>query len=180
MSKPQDYDPGDNFSRRVPCGDDRERLVCDTCDFVAYENPKMVVGSVVTWEDRVLLVKRAIEPRLGYWTLPAGFMELNETVEEGAKREAWEEARARVSFDQVLAIYSIPRISQTQVIYRGVLTDPAVEPGPESQEVGLFSWDEIPWEDLAFPTVHWALRQFDRVREQKGFAPFGNEEDGSS
>ncbi len=166
--------PDAAFSRRVPLHDDRERMVCDTCDFVIYENPKIVVGAVATWEDQILLVKREIEPRRGYWTLPAGYLELNETAEQGACREAWEEARAQLSIDQVLAVYSIPSISQIQIIYRATLTTPEVSPGPESQEVGLYSWQDIPWDEIAFPSVIWALKQYEQIIDQKTFPPFSN------
>jgi len=111
-------------------------------------------------EDRILLCRRAIEPRHGFWTLPAGYMELAETVEEGARREAWEEARARIAVEGVLAIYSIARIGQVQVIFRAGLAAPGFEAGPESLDVRLFAWDEIPWDQLAFPSVHWSLRQW--------------------
>lgn len=102
--------------RKIPEGDDRERLVCPDCDYIAYENPKIIVGSVIGEGDRVLLCRRAIEPRAGLWTMPAGYMEVNETVVEGAQREAWEEARARIAIDGVLAVYSIARLSQVQII----------------------------------------------------------------
>jgi ADP-ribose pyrophosphatase YjhB (NUDIX family) len=145
------------FVRRIPEGDDRERLMCPDCGHVAYENPKIVVGSVVAEGDTVLLCRRAIEPRSGYWTIPAGYMELGETVEEGARREAWEEARARIAIEGVLAVYSIARIGQVQVIFRARLDQPGFEPGPESLEVRRFAWGEIPWHDIAFPSVRWAL-----------------------
>jgi len=106
----------------VPDGDNRERQVCPDCGFVNYENPKIVVGSVVVWEDRILLCRRAIDPRHGYWTLPAGYMELNESAAQAAAREAWEEAQAAITIDGLLAVYSIPRISQVQLIYRAHLT----------------------------------------------------------
>lgn len=143
--------------RRVPAGDDRERLTCPDCGFVAYENPKIVVGSVATLDDRVLLCRRSIEPRKGYWTLPAGYLELGETPAQGAIREAWEEARATIAIDHVLGIYSVTRISQVQILHRGRLLDPAIAAGPESKEVGLFAWDDIPWREIAFPTVVWSL-----------------------
>jgi len=146
------------FSRTIPEGDDRERLICGDCGYVAYENPKIVVGSVVDVGGRVLLCRRAIEPRHGFWTIPAGYMELGETVEEGARREAWEEARADLTLDGVLALYSIARIGQVQVLFRARLARPGFEPGPESLEVRLFDWDEIPWDNLAFPSVHWVLK----------------------
>jgi ADP-ribose pyrophosphatase YjhB (NUDIX family) len=144
----------------VPAGDTHERKVCPDCGFIAYENPKIVVGAVCRWEERVLLCRRAIDPRLGYWTLPAGYLELNEASQAGAAREAWEEARARIAIDGLLAIYDIPRISQVQLIYRARLTSPAIEAGPESLEVRLFAWDEIPWHELAFPSVGWALEHY--------------------
>ena len=147
-----------SFIRTTPQGEDRERLTCADCGFVAYENPKIVVGSVVAEGGRVLLCRRAIEPRRGFWTLPAGYMEMGETVEEGAAREAWEEARARIRIEGVLAVYSIARIGQVQVIFRAHLAEPGFEAGPESLEVGLFGWADIPWDGIAFPSVHWALR----------------------
>ncbi len=165
--------PG-SFTRRTPAGDNRERLVCDECEYVVYENPKIVVGTVCTWDQRILLCRRAIEPRKGYWTIPAGFMELNESSEEGACRESWEEARARLEIDCLLAVYSIPRISQVQIIYRARLVDDQVGPGPESLEVRLFPWDEIPWDELAFPSVHWSLRQFHETRDRAQFPAFTN------
>jgi len=158
-----------NFSRRTPDGDNRPRLVCDSCGFISYENPKVVVGSVCTLGDRFLLCRRAIEPRRGYWTLPAGYLEVHETTADGARREAQEEACAEIEIDGLLAVYNIPRISQVQVIYRARLVSPDVAAGPESQEVGLFLWDEIPWDDLAFPSVRWALHHH---REVAGHAEF--------
>ena len=144
----------------VPEGDDRPRLTCPDCGYIAYENPKVVVGAVCTWEDRILLCKRAIEPRIGYWTIPAGYLELNETFAEGAAREAWEEAEAQINITGVLGIYEIPRISQVYVIHRAELTAPEFRPGPESQDVKLVEWSDIPWNDLAFPSVTWALKHF--------------------
>ncbi len=163
-----------SFGRRIPPGDDRERLVCDTCGFVDYENPKIVVGSVVKVDGGVLLCRRAIEPRHGFWTLPAGFMELHETVEEAALREAWEEARARLRITALLAVYSIPRISQVQVMHLAELAEPGFAAGPESLEVRAFGWDGIPWDELAFPSVHWALTQARQVWNEPIFAPFTN------
>ena len=146
--------------RTVPHGDTRERTVCPDCGFIVYENPKIVVGAVVVDGDRFLLCRRAIEPRRGYWTLPAGYLEVNESTMAGAAREAFEEACARISIEGLLAVYDIPRISQVQVIYRARLAEPGFGPGPESLEVRFFGWDEIPWDDLAFPSVHWSLRHF--------------------
>jgi ADP-ribose pyrophosphatase YjhB (NUDIX family) len=148
------------FQRQIPDGDNRERLVCGDCGFVAYENPKVVVGAVVALGQRVLLCRRAIEPRRGFWTLPAGYMELGETIEDGARREAHEEANAHISLEGILGIYSIARIGQVQIFFRAGFADPAAagfSAGPESLEVGLFAWDDIPWAEIAFPTVRWAL-----------------------
>lgn len=160
--------------RMVPPGDDRERLVCPECRYVAYQNPLIVVGSVATWENRILLCRRAIDPRTGFWTLPAGYMEERESTMEGAAREAWEEARARIAVDALLAVYDIPRISQVQLIFRARLLSPEIAPGPESLEVGLFRWEEIPWRELAFPTVLWALREHEARLGQTAFAPAVN------
>ena len=156
---------------RVPPGDDRERLVCNDCGFVNYVNPKIIVGSVATWGDKVLLCRRAIEPRSGFWTLPAGFMEERETTVEGAMREAREEANAEIEIDMLLGVYNIPRISQVQLIYRARLLSPDVSPGPESLDVGLFGWDEIPWPEVAFPSVNWALGHWREVEGKTDFAP---------
>jgi ADP-ribose pyrophosphatase YjhB (NUDIX family) len=165
-----------NFSRRVPVGDDRDRLVCDDCGFVVYENPKIVVGAVVHLGERIVLCRRAIPPRLGYWTLPAGFLELGESPEAGARREAWEEARADIEIEQLLGVYSIERISQVQLIYRARLQNPHVAAGPESAEVGLFRWEEVPWAEIAFPSVNWALDHFRETWAQTTFAPRRNPE----
>jgi ADP-ribose pyrophosphatase YjhB (NUDIX family) len=152
-----------DFIRRIPDGDDRERLVCPDCGHVAYENPKIVVGSVVAHTGRVLLCRRAIEPRQGFWTLPAGYLELGETIEEGARREAWEEARVRIVLEGILGVYSISRIGQVQILFRARFAaagTPDFGAGPESLEVALFSWDRIPWDRIAFPTVRWALERW--------------------
>ena len=176
MTKIFDLEP--NFRREIPQGEDRERSVCANCGFIDYENPKIVVGCVATWEDKILLCKRAIEPRMGYWTIPAGYLELGESAEAGALREAWEEARVRLKIDRVLAIYSVPRISQVQIIYRAALETPEFAPGPESQDVALFAWSDVPWEDIAFPSAGWALRQHHETRNEKDFSPFANPVDG--
>ncbi len=165
---------GGPIVRRVPEGDDLPRLVCDACGFIRYENPKIVVGSVATWEGRILLCRRAIEPQAGFWTLPAGFLELREDPEHGARREAEEEACAAIEIDALLAVYTIPRISLVQLIYRARLARPAIAPGIESLEVALFAPESIPWESLAFPSVTWALRHHAEAPASGGFAPFSN------
>jgi ADP-ribose pyrophosphatase YjhB (NUDIX family) len=162
------------FVRRIPEGEDRERLTCNECGFIAYENPKIVVGSVVDVGGQVLLCRRAIEPRRGFWTIPAGYMELGETVEEGARREAREEACAELALDGVLAIYSIARIGQVQILFRARLATPGFAAGPESQEVRLFEWADIPWDELAFPSVHWVLRAWREAADGPLGPPRGN------
>ena len=168
------------FERRVPDGDDHARDVCVRCGFIDYQNPKIVTGSVAGAPDgRILLCKRAIEPRAGFWTLPAGYMEMGESVEDAARREAREEAGANLSLDRVLAIYSVPRIGQVQVMFRARLENPdTIEAGIESEAVALVAYEDVPWEDLAFPTVRWALRQWRGVEGQRDFAVFGNPAEG--
>ncbi len=151
----------------VPDGDNRPRRVCPECGFVHYRNPLVVAGSVCRWQDRILMCRRAIEPRRGYWTIPAGYMELGETAPEAAMREAREEANAEIDINHLLAVYSVPRISQVQLIYAADLVSPNTAPGVESLEVALLTWDQVPWDDLAFPTVRWAL-EHDREARTTG------------
>jgi len=158
-----------SFTRRVPHGDDIERAVCDTCGFVAYDNPKIVVGSVVRAGSRIMMCRREIPPSRGLWTLPAGYLEHGETPEEGARREAFEEATAEITIEGLLAVYTVRRLGQVQLIYRARLAEEAFAPGPESQAVALFEDDALPWDGLAFPTVHWALAQ-----ERQPGGPFQN------
>ena len=163
----------EDFRLSVPDGDDRVRRICNRCNFVDYVNPKIVTGSVVTQGDLILLCKRAIEPRKGFWTLPAGFMEEGESVEEGAMREAREEACADIAIDGLLAVYSVPRIAQVQIMFRARLLS-GIAAGPESEEVMLVPWRDIPWSQLAFPTVVWALTHFAETRHKPAFVPFAN------
>lgn len=166
---------GAQVELRRPPGDERSRHVCPACGTIHYLNPKVVVGSVCSFGDRLLLCRRAIPPREGFWTIPAGYMELGETVEEGARREAWEEARARIELLDLLAVYSVRRIDQVQLLYRARLLDPNVAAGPESLEVRLVDWGGIPWSELAFPTVRWILERAREVRGQPGpVIPAGN------
>jgi ADP-ribose pyrophosphatase YjhB (NUDIX family) len=165
------------FIRRIPEGDNRERLICAECGHIAYENPKVVVGSVILAGDAVLMCRRAIEPRRGFWTLPAGYLEHGETLEEGAAREVWEEAQAEIALDGILGVFSVSRIGQVQVIFRGRFAGhgpPRFAPGPESQEVALFSWAEIPFREIAFPSVMWALEAWQRVGAGILGVPAGN------
>ena len=159
------------FVRQVPEGDGRERDVCLKCGFVNYLNPKVVVGAVSTWEDKILLVKRAIQPQKGYWTIPAGFLETEETIEEGAVRETWEEANARVQIDCILGIYNITRISQIYIVFRAKMLSQSLSPGYESLDAKLFSFKEIPWEEIAFPSVVWALNDFNETAKRNSFPP---------
>ena len=162
-----------DFALEIPPGDDKQRSVCQRCDFIDYQNPKIVAGAVVLKGDKILLCQRDIEPRKGFWTLPAGFMELGESVEEAAKREAQEEALADIEIDRLLAVYSVPRIGQVHVMYRAHLKgDFGI--GPESQAVKLVDWKDIPWSQLSFPTVVWALTHYAESRDQAVFAPFSN------
>ncbi len=160
-----------SFSRLVPAGDTLPRRVCDHCGFIDYVNPRVVVGAVATWDERLLLCRRAIEPRAGYWTLPAGFLEQHETAREGAAREAREEAGADLEVGALLGLFDLPRIAQLHLFYRARLRSPEIAAGEESLEVALVGWDEIPWTELAFPTVQWALWAFHETRALDVFAP---------
>jgi ADP-ribose pyrophosphatase YjhB (NUDIX family) len=156
---------------RVPPGDTLPRHVCDACGAIHYRNPRLVVGTLPTWEDRVLLCRRAIEPRKGCWTLPAGFMENGESVAAAAERETLEEACARIELGEAYTMISVPHISQVHVIYRARLLDLDFAPGDETLEVALFDEAAIPWEEIAFRTVAMTLRHFfaDRVQGRFGF-----------
>ena len=170
----QPTDPTYPFALKVPDGDNRPRMVCSDCGWVHYVNPKVVVGAVCTWEGKFLLCKRAIEPRKGYWTIPAGYLEERESTEHGAIREALEEACADIELLGLLGVYNIPRISQVQLIYKAVLRTPAFAAGEESLEVALYDWADIPWNELAFPSVHWALQHFREVGDMPEFSPRTN------
>jgi len=152
----------------IPEGDNRTRLVCPDCGYIEYANPKMVVGAVCTWQSSILMCRRAIAPSLGLWTIPAGFMELGETTAEGAAREVWEEAQARVRIQELIGIYEIPHINQVNIIYRAAMSAPEFAPGPESEAVELFAWEDIPWDSLAFPSVRWSLERY-RADDGPGF-----------
>ena len=150
----------DRFRCEVPDGDNRERMVCQDCGFIHYENPRIVVATVATWEGQILLGRRAIGPREGYWTLPGGFMENDETTEGGAIRETLEETGASIEIRDLLAVYSLPHIGQVHLVYRARMTSPDIEAGPEMHEARLFAVDELPWDDLAFPTNTWSLKHY--------------------
>jgi ADP-ribose pyrophosphatase YjhB (NUDIX family) len=166
---------GTSVSDRIPAGDNRSRAVCDACGHIQYLNPKIVTGCVPVWGERILLCKRAIEPRYGKWTLPAGFMENQESAPEGAAREAMEEANARVEITGLYTVYSIPHISQVYMMFLAKLLDPDVSPGVESLDVKLVSEEEIPWDELAFAMVRLTLRHYLEDRKTGIFVPrFGD------
>jgi ADP-ribose pyrophosphatase YjhB (NUDIX family) len=155
--------------QRVPPGDSLPRAVCDACGAIHYRNPKLVVGALPEWEDRILLCRRAIEPRHGKWTLPAGFMENHETVAAAAMRETLEEANARIALGAMYTLLSVPHISQVHVIYRATLLDLDFKPGEETLEVALFREEEIPWDEIAFRTIAITLRHYFDDRRAGGF-----------
>ena len=168
---------GNDITIKIPNGDNRERHVCDDCDTVHYQNPRIITGCLPTFEDKILLCKRAIEPRLGLWTLPAGFMENGETTEQGAIRESWEEAKTELTDDiSLYCIFDVPEINQVFFFYRCELTNAdSYGVGEESLEVELFSEEDIPWHDLAFYTVHKTLEYF-LSDKKKGDFTFRSEE----
>ena len=153
---------GAPVTHRVPDGDTLPRALCDACGHIQYENPKIVVGSLPVAGERILLCRRAIEPRYGLWTLPAGFMENGETAAQGAAREALEEANARVDVGDLYTLYSVAHISQVHMMFRATLLDENVSPGIESLEVKLVTAEEIPWDELAFESTREALRDYVR------------------
>jgi len=155
--------------RRVPPGDTLPRWVCDECGVVHYRNPLMVVGTIPEQEGKILLCRRAIEPRYGYWTLPAGFLENDETTGQGAQRETMEEAGARIELGEAFTLISVPRVNQVHLFYRARLLDLDFKPGEETLEVALFDESGLPWKDLAFRTVELTLRRWFEDRAKGGF-----------
>lgn len=154
---------------RIPDGDHLPRHVCPDCGTIHYQNPKMVVGCIPEWEDKVLLCRRAIEPKYGLWTLPAGFMENGETTLEGAARETWEEAGARIEVGGLYTLFNLPHINQVYLMFRARLLDLDFRPGVESLEARLFTEAEIPWNEIAFRTVHATLQQYFADRRAGSF-----------
>ncbi len=144
----------------IPARDDRPRHVCGDCGTIHYRNPKIVVGCIPEWEDRILLCRRAIEPRYGLWTLPAGFMEMGETCQQGVARETLEEAQARVEVGELYSLFNLPHIDQVYLLFRSRLLDLDFGPGEESLEVGLFAESEVPWSVIAFPVVKETLELY--------------------
>jgi ADP-ribose pyrophosphatase YjhB (NUDIX family) len=154
---------------RVPPGDSLPRHVCDACHAVHYQNPRLIVGCIPEWEDRILLCRRGIEPRHGLWTVPAGFMENGETTFQGAIRETLEEATARVEIGPLYALYNIPHINQVYMLFRARLLDADVRPGAETLEVALLKEDEIPWDRIAFASVRNTLTHYYNDRRNGEF-----------
>lgn len=144
----------------IPRGDDRPRYVCRSCGQIHYENPRVVVGCVPEFEGSILLCRRAIEPRRGYWTVPAGFMELGETLGEAAIRETWEEAQARVDLGALFTVVDVVQARQVHVFFRGTMTQPEFGAGAETLECELVQPGDLPWAEIAFPSVTIALRQY--------------------
>jgi len=159
------------LTTRVPPGDSLPRHVCDACGSIHYENPKLVLGCVPEWEGRILLCRRAIEPRYGYWTLPAGFMENGETTAQGALRETLEEAGARAEIVAPFSMISVPHVNQVHLFYRARLLDLEFRSGEETLELSLFEEARVPWKDIAFRTVGLTLKYWfaDRARGSFGF-----------
>lgn len=149
---------GTALVQKIPPGDNRTRFVCEACHMIHYQNPKIVAGCVPEWEEKVLLCRRAIAPRYGRWTLPAGFMENDETALEAALRETHEEANARVEIIELFTLFNLPHVNQVYIMFRSRLLDLDYEAGEETLEVKLFAQDEIPWDELAFRTIYETLR----------------------
>lgn len=162
-------DCGTPVVRRLPPGDNRERHCCDACGTIHYQNPKVVLGTLPTHGTRVLLCRRAIEPRYGYWTLPAGFMENGETAAEGAMRETHEEAGIEIELGALFSVISVPHVDQVHVFYLADMTSDRMAPGEETLEARLFEEAEVPWDKIAFRTVETTLRWFFEDRSRQRF-----------
>lgn len=161
---------GGTTAEKIPLGDHQVRRVCTQCSYIHYVNPKVICGALALWENKVLLCRRAIEPRYGLWTLPAGYMELFETMEQGAARETREEAEAEVEIQQLYCMYNIPRIGQIYVLFKADLIEGKFGAGEETIESRLFAEDEIPWNDLAFPSVERTLWHYFENRKTGNFS----------
>lgn len=160
---------GQKTTEKIPLGDHQLRRVCTQCGSIHYVNPKVICGALALWKDKVLLCRRAIEPRYGLWTLPAGYMELFETMEQGSARETREEAEAEIDIEQLYCMYNIPRIGQIYVLFKANIIDGKFGAGEETIESRLFSEDEIPWNELAFPSVERTLRHYFEDRKTNEF-----------
>lgn len=151
---------GKPVSKKIPPGDNLLRFVCESCQTIHYHNPKIVAGCIPEWGDQILLCRRAIEPRSGLWTFPAGFMEIGESTEQAARRETEEEAHAQVELTSLYAVLSLPHVGQVYMVFRGRMVTPEFRAGEESLDVRLFNRDAIPWDDIAFSVVKDALRRY--------------------
>jgi len=160
---------GSSVELKVPEGDNRVRFVCTSCDEIHYQNPKVVTGCIPEWNDKVLICKRSIEPRINLWTLPAGFMENDETSQEGAARESLEEANAIMQDMRLFSVYSIPHINQVYTFYRATVKDGAASPGDESSATKFVTQEEVPWSELAFPVVAETLKLYYQDKQQGAF-----------
>ena len=168
---------GGDITSKIPPGDNRTRYVCVRCDAIHYQNPRIVTGCVPYWQDQVLLCKRAIDPRSGYWTLPAGFLENRESVSDGARRETLEEANARVDALRLYTVFSLPHISQVYMFYLAELSDLNFSAGEESLAVELFSEADIPWDNLAFPVIRQTLEHYFEEKDHGNFDVYYHELD---
>lgn len=160
---------GEAVRNRIPEGDDRLRKVCDACGSIYYKNPKLVVGCIAEWEDKILMCRRAIAPQIGKWTLPAGYLESAETVAEGAKRETWEEAHAAVEIIAPFALFNLTFVDQIYLIFRAKMLSPDFRTTPESSEVALMTESQIPWDDMAFEVIHKILQRYFKARPNGEF-----------
>jgi len=161
---------GYSISLEIPEGDNRPRHVCKNCGEIQYQNPKIVAGCIPSWEDKILICRRAIEPRYGYWTIPAGFMENDETIEEGAQRETWEEAEAKVINLELFQVCHVSRVNQIYMLFRAdLVAEDGFGVGAESLEVKLTEAKDIPWDNLAFKVIHETLKRFLQNKEQGKF-----------
>jgi ADP-ribose pyrophosphatase YjhB (NUDIX family) len=155
---------GGSLANKVPYGDDRLRAICSNCSEVHYENPKIIVCALSVWEDKVLLCKRAIEPQLGLWTLPGGFMELNETMQQAAARETWEEAGTQIKVGELFSAFNVLSYEQVHLFFLATMKSSHYLAGPESLEVCLVGEEQIPWDQIAFPAVAVTLQEFFKAR----------------
>ena len=168
-------DCGSNVSFEVPEGDNLPRFICNSCETIHYQNPKIVAGAVLEYQGRILMCKRAIEPRYGLWTVPAGFMENKETVRQAAARETYEEALAVASDIELYGVYNLPHVNQVYIMFQGKLDKPDYAPGPESLEVELVEEQDIPWDELAFKVVTMTLERYFLDRKHGDFRPFSDD-----
>ena len=158
------------IEQKIPDGDNRLRHCCPNCGAIFYENPKIVAGCIAHWQEKILMCKRAIEPRLGTWTLPAGFMENHETIQEAAARETFEEATARASNLELFAIYNLTHISQVYILFRGEIADGKASSGIESLQTEFVDEKDIPWSDLSFPIIKETLELYFSDRKNGKFS----------